>query len=239
MADSSASLSPEKRLLQLIEGGSPGAAEASNAPSSPSGKDGKARKTPKPSFKMPPKTPAEWIAFLKEKSQKFFSDFRSKFSLKTANKTAQIGLVLLAVVALGNTAYEMKLSSGDPLNGLDVAMRKMVPIDLDESIFESSVAQKPEARNVFLPFAKREEIQATQKTVTGSGKLIEMTKNFKLTGISFDPENVKAAYCMIEDLQKSITSFLRVGDRISGVKVSGILDDRVELEYEGEKFEIH
>lgn len=232
MADSSSSLSPEKRLLQLIEGGSQGGTSAGGSGGGPEG--GGSEKPPK----MPSKTPQEWAAFAKEKAQNFFADFKSKINLKTANKTAQIGLVCLALIALANTAYEIHMANSDPLKGLEVSLRKMVPIDLDETNFDAGTLQNSDARNVFLPFAKREEIKSVAAPV-GAGRLVEMTKNFRLTGISYDPENAKAAYCMIEDLQKSITTFLRVGDKISGIKVAKILEDSVELEYEGEKIEIH
>lgn len=231
MADSSSSLTPEKRLLNLIESGSKGEAAPAPGEKAPDAKE-PAPEKPKLSLK-------EKLAQLKEKAKVFFLDFKNRFSLKSATNLARVVLGIFVVITVLNAVYELKMSGRDPLAGLDTPERKVTRIDVEEPVFDAATLQNTESRNIFLPFSKREEIQATRPNSGGSIKLIELTKNLKLTGISYNPENSKEAYCMIEDLQKNITLFLHVGDRISGMMISKIMEESVELSYENEKIEIH
>ena len=230
MADSSSSLTPEKRLLNLIESGGKG--EAASEP--------KARP-------VVTQTSTANTASLKslttvsvvEKAQLFFEDFKKRFGIKTVNSGARVVLVGLALVTIVNAAYEMKVAGRDPLFGLDVPERKITRIDVDETVIDAGKMQGQDSRNVFLPFAKREELLAAKPDASSSSaKLVEMTKTMKLTGISYNPEDATGTYCMIEDLQKNITVFLREGDQISGMKVAKILEESVQLQYENEKIEI-
>lgn len=230
MADSSSSLTPEKRLLNLIEnGGKSGAAST--------GQDSLGTAMPgRPAFSGP--SFEERMKNAPDQIRNYFVNFRDRFGLKTINKTARILLGVLSLLTLGNALYEMKMAGRDPLLGLDIADRKISRIDVDEPAFDASKIQSSESRNVFLPFAKREELAVSKTQNSGSGKLLDMTKTLKLAGISFNPEDPKATYCMIEDLQKSITVFLREGDYVSGMMVGKILEESVTLQYENDKIEI-
>jgi len=229
MADSSSSITPEKRLLNLIESGGKG--EASQGPGA------SAARSVRPAFSG---ASAKFdFANFPEQVKVFFLKLPAKFGLKKVNKTAQVILAGLALLTMGNAVYEMKILGRDPFYGLDVPGRKVTPIEIEEPDFDASKIQSNESRNVFVPFAKREEMKAAQPTTSGGGgRLVEMTKTLKLTGISYNPDDAKTTYCMIEDLQKNITVFLRIGDRISGMKVGKITDESVELEYENDKIEI-
>ena len=234
MADSSSSLTPEKRLLHLIESGGKGEAASGALPAGGS--------TPSLSASAPTrsanlKAPIAQESFA-EKASLFFSDFRANLGIKTVNRTARYLLIGLALMTLGNALYEMKTSGRDPLFGLDAPDRKVTPISDDEPAFDANKISGTDTRNVFMPFAKRDELQAAKPASASAGRLVEMTKTLKLTGISYNPEDEKTTYCMIEDLQKNITVFLRVGDQISGMKVGKILDESVELTYENDKIEI-
>ncbi len=230
MADSSSSLTPEKRLLNLIESGSKGEAAPGPEirPVAPSSSE----------TDLPSADSKDVSVGAVEKVRLFFLNFKARLGIKTVNKTARFILAGLAVVTLVNAAYEMKIAGRDPLFGLDAPERKLTHIDVDEPGLDTSKIQSQDSRNVFLPFSKREELQAAKPDISGAGKLVEMTKTLKLTGISYNPADEKATYCMIEDLQKNITVFLRVGDQISGMKVAKILEESVELQYENDKIEI-
>lgn len=227
MADSSASLTPEKRLLNLIEnGGKSEAPSGGRLPPSAAPTSGAA-----PVLKEPFRLSFQDIG-------QFFLSLKDRFGLKTVNQVAHVFLAGLMLVTAGNAVYEMKMSGKDPLAGLEIPERKVALMNIDEENYDASKMQSSDARNVFLPFAKREEQQVAQAGSSGSAKLLEMTKTMKLTGISFNPEDKQATYCMIEDLSKNITVFLREGDQISGMKVGKILEESIELQYENEKIEI-
>ena len=230
MADSSSSLTPEKRLLHLIESGGKGEATPGAAPA-------QAKVSPAPSSSPVSSTPAvQETSF--EKVTAFFTNFKMRLGIKSVNQTARYILIALALVTLGNALYEMRTAGRDPLFGLDAPERKVARMDEEESVFDANKTQSTDSRNVFLPFTKREEMQAARPGALAAGRLVEMTKTLKLTGISYNPQDEKTTYCMIEDLQKNITVFLRVGDQILGMKVSRILEESVELEYENDKIEI-
>lgn len=232
MADSSSSLTPEKRLLNLIESGGKGEAvseaRARSVETQASANDANVADARALTAVSP-----------LEKVRIFFDDFKKHFGIKTVNSVARIVLAGLALVTIANAAYEMKIAGRDPLFGLDVPERKVTRIDVDEPGMDASKIPGQDSRNVFLPFAKREELLAAKPDVSsGSARLVEMTKTMKLTGISYNPEDTTGTYCMIEDLQKNITVFLREGDQISGMKVAKILEESIQLQYENEKIEI-
>ena len=66
----------------------------------------------------------------------------------------------------------------------------------------------------------------------------QMIKKLKLTGISYNPTDPKSAFCMIEDVEKNITTFLHVGDPVGLMKVGKINEDFVVLEQGNETVEI-
>jgi len=79
-----------------------------------------------------------------------------------------------------------------------------------------------------MPYNKpAEDAQKLEKEQ--SSKLVDMTKTLKLTGISYNPTDPKKVFCMIEDVQKGITTFLREGDPIGLLKVSKIMEDHAVL----------
>jgi hypothetical protein len=232
MADPDPQLSPEKRLLQLIEGSgkNPG---GQKPPGISAGTPGaKGMSFSKQSLK-------QTFAESKEKLKVRWGTFRTQFGLHEANKVARIILILLIAFSVINAAYEMQISQRDPLAGLDMPQRKMADINIDEPALGNSVLQNSDTRNIFLPFSKREEVKAEIQKNSPSAQLLELTKNLKLTGISYNPEDPKAAYCMIEDIQKNLTSFLHVGDKVGGAEVAKINAESVELEYNNEKIDIH
>jgi len=91
-------------------------------------------------------------------------------------------------------------------------------------------------RNIFVPIDKRVVKKAETSEI--SLKLLEITQQLKLVGISVHPTDPKRTFCMIEDLKKNMTTFLRVGDTISGIKVEKINSDNVVLAFQQERMEL-
>jgi len=85
-------------------------------------------------------------------------------------------------------------------------------------------------RNIFSPIALKED----EKPEVKEKKLLEMSANLILVGISLEKEPV----AMIEDTKAKKTYFLKAGDTINKFKVDTISNDRVILSYQGDKIEL-
>lgn len=234
MADSGASLTPEKRLLKLIETGEkPTSAEPMPRPAS----SGTVRPAMAGGGTVEMGVHAQpFIPSLLEGVRSWTVSAKKYLRLKTVNQIARIVLVVFVLVAAANAGYEQYISMNKPLAGLDAPILPATTVRMDEEETDVSRLNLDELRNVFLPFAKREEVKPADQS-SAPRRLLEMTRALKLTGISFNPDMEEMNYCMIEDLAKNITVFLRVGDRISGMQVSAIHDESIELEYDNEKIE--
>ncbi len=228
MADADSSLSPEKRLLKLIEepqSEKPGGPEKKRAPWHTS-------------FSVP--VLKARLDQAKEKTFSFLKQSKVPFGIQMLNGAVTAGTVILGIVLFVNTLYEMRaLNSNALTDQLIVPASKMLDLmpvetkDLTAGLLENT----QDSRNIFLPFGKRVK-EAEPEKVSNSSKLAEMTKTLKLTGISYNPENPEKAFCMIEDLTKNITVFLRAGDQVSGLKVQKINPTTVTLDYQGETIEM-
>ena len=85
-------------------------------------------------------------------------------------------------------------------------------------------------RNIFSPVTLKEG----EKPEVKEKKLLAMAANLKLVGISLEKEPV----AMIEDIKAKKTYFLKAGDTINKFKVDTISNDRVILNYRGDKIEL-
>lgn len=103
---------------------------------------------------------------------------------------------------------------------------------------ETSSVENWNLEKMFMPYGKRQE-EAEKIRKEQSSKLVEMSKNLKLTGISYNPKEPEKALCMIEDIEKNITTFLGEGDPIGILRVKEIEVDRVLLESGDETVELH
>jgi len=238
MADSGSPLTPEKRLLNLIEsGGKAGAAEPVSSSSAP-----RTASAPRPAVvglggQSAGVDAHSLLASLSENVRLWTAGLKQKLGLRTVNQIARLILVLFILGAGLNAAYEHYAAIRNPLEGLDAPLHSAQMIELKDREQASKAIDLTETRNVFVPFEKRENVRPIE-VKSSTGRLLEMTKSLRLTGISYNPDDEKANYCMIEDLAKNITVFLRVGDRISGMRVSQIRDESIELEYDNEKLDI-
>ena len=102
---------------------------------------------------------------------------------------------------------------------------------------EGAAVEQWDLGKMFMPYGKRQE-EANKLQKEQSSRLDELTKKLKLTGISYNPAEPQNAFCMIEDVEKNITTFLRVGDPVGLLKVGKINEDFVVLEQGNETVEI-
>jgi len=233
MAESSASLTPEKKLLRLIE--DPQAGEA--------GGGGKGSKS---GGKVPfdfarffsPSAMQGRIAYLKDNWKAIASGSGpASFSLKQVNMVLKVVILCMGVFFLGNIFLELKSAKGDFNSYAHIPQKEMAEISLTQpKIFDESFFDEVARRNIFIPSEKREEVKKPKSGVYL--KLLEISQQLRLVGISLRPERPKETFCMIEDLKKNMTSFLKVGDSISGLTVEKIYEDNVVLAYADEKIEL-
>jgi hypothetical protein len=228
MADSNdPSLTPEKRLLELIEEPDAHKREITSA-----------TKKKELANLLSPAAFQEKFLSLKGQGEALFKKYKGSFGIKELNRIlrAVVGVMILyfavsLIVDLVGVNQDFSKSIHVP----DSKMFEMEP-PKDVSVEGSSV-EKWDLGKMFMPYGKRQE-EAEKLQKEQSSRLADMTKKLKLTGISYNPIDPKSAFCMIEDVEKSITTFLREGDPIGLLKVSKIYEDRVVLEQGNETIEI-
>jgi hypothetical protein len=232
MAGPDDSLSPEKKLLKLIEESEPDAGKSTGGSS-------KAKKSAGPPLDLKSLlSPAELKArfgYLREWLASLFSGGRgSKLTFARVNAALKICVFVLLVVLVIAGLMEFNVVNRD-YQGMfivesqeraDVPLSRLYPLGAD-------VFSKADEENIFVDaekrFAPKEEAAGT------SLQLVEFTQNLKLTGISENPRDASLTSCMIEDLQKDMTYFLRVGDSVAGLNVTAIEADGVTLSRGGEE----
>ena len=230
MANPDPSLTPEKKLLKIIEGDS-------------SQGGGTAVKAPPQGFSL--KTlfsPSAWkgrMAYAKERMGDNKNKQSSKsLDLKQINKMVKLVTLGACVVLLGAMAFDIlmiekkaemaKQPEPKPMTESPIPQGRATDVDLFNS---------PDKRNVFVPFVKKDEAAAGSNGQL-SVKLAAMIQDFKLTGISLDPEDPSRTFCMIEDIKKDMTTFLKKGDSIAGLSVMDITEDHVLLGSGDERIEL-
>lgn len=232
MADAPSPLSPEKRLLKLIED-----------PAGENAAPGGVKAAPKPppwlylKAALSPEKLAALLPLMQEKGRAFLNSFKDTSSLKSVNRILTIAAVFLGVVLFFNTLMEVQTLDTEAILKRLGTPAKVPDIGISESMnANADFLEGSKFRNIFMPFQKRIEIVKTKSET--SEKLVEMIKNLKLTGISYNPEDPSKAFCMIEDLEKNITTFLRKGDRVGALSVKAIEPESIKLEYQGEEIEV-
>lgn len=232
MAEPDPSLTPEKRLLQLIEGGSRDDASV------------KLRSAPRenPFQKLQELfTPEGFRQFLEDQKESWVSTFKNRkdfLNLRGFNKIAKLVTVCLAIFLLISMIYEIRVVNSNYVSNLQIPQREVADISLsDKKIFDTNLLRDAEKLNVFIPVSRR-ETKKEEKTDEMSLKLVSMIKDWKLAGISIYPNNPERTFCMIEDLQKNTTTFLKVGDTIAGLKIDKVNSDSVILRFNDETIEL-
>jgi len=230
MATPDPSLTPEKRLLQLIEGTGGDEVQEVQAPKESWISRLQARLNPEKIKGMIAETKEKIIAIIKGKEY---------INLHGVNQIAKGVTVLLGIYLLAALFYDFKVVNSHYIANLQVSpIDGIAQIEMsDRRIFDTDVVKNAENINVFIPPDKRYEEKKAEKTEM-SLQLAEMIKDWKLAGISYYPKDEGKTFCMIEDLKKSITTFLKIGDTISGLRVQEIRQDGITLKYGDEKIEL-
>ena len=240
MADPDASLTPEQRLLKLIEEGGGADAQQSAAEGAvPSGKTAKpAREQIDWKAVLSPAALRARFEYLRDQSIELFKQNQRKLGLKEVNRILVTASAILGGIVIVNGLYEVHLISRDFLEQFDVSQKRMADVlapgnqDLGGALEEDN-----SRRNIFAPYSEQ-TVVAEQKSSDIALKLMEITKTLKLTGISYFEGDASRTFCMIEDIQKNITTFLRQGESLGGVTVKEIRQDNVVLKLGEEEMEI-
>ncbi len=233
MADPDASLSPEKRLLKLIE------EPESTAAQTPAKKASVWQlQTLLTAF-----SPADLRSHL-ETGKEQYKALLGKLGknrapgLKDVNRGIFILGGILTLCYLISLIYEGRGLDQNIKEKIDGPKRKLTEMLSSGDLSSGEAAlENLETRNIFVPLGQRIKKQAEQKSQT-SARLVEMTKKLKLTGISYDPEHSVRAFCMIEDIEKGTTSFLRLGDRLGAMNIVRINENSIVLGLDDETIEI-
>lgn len=242
MAGPNDSLTPEQRLLQLIEQDSPAVKKASDSVAveheEPGEKSSKTIALPDLPSLFSLSAMKGKFAYWREQWESFSKESKTSIDLKKINQVL-LGItlfvtaifVVLLLVEFFTTRKYLKYKESEtakPFVELTLPEGKSAEVDLLED---------DNRRNVFVPYVEKAEEKADKESQL-SIKLAELMKDYRLTGISLNPTNPKRTFCMIEDIKKNVTSFLKVGDSLSGLTVTQIKTDSVILEHEKEKIEL-
>jgi hypothetical protein len=227
MADSSdSSLTPEKRLLELIEEPGVQKQEATAA----------RKKGLKDLFSL--EALKRKFSGFKGQGDAFLKKSRKSFGIKELNKILR-GVVGVMILVFG-VSLLMDLSSlkRDFAKSIQVRESRMFETEpVKEDAAEGAAVEQWDLGKMFMPYGKRQE-EANKLQKEQSSRLAEMIKKLKLTGISYNPAEPQNAFCMIEDVEKNITTFLHAGDPVGLLKVKKINEDFVVLEQGNETVEI-
>lgn len=222
------SLTPEKRLLDLIE-----EPETLNKEVSAG-----AKKSGLTGFFSPAAFAGIFSGF-QGGFGPWMAKHKASFGIKGLNKILKIIVMVLALVMVVDFIVGYIGTRQDFAGSIKVPESKMFDVtDTKESAKGASSVESWDLGKMFMPYGKRQE-EANRIIKEQSSRLVEMTKNLKLTGISYNPTDPKRVFCMIEDVEKNITTFLREGDPIGMLKVIKIDEDRVVLESGDETVELH
>lgn len=95
--------------------------------------------------------------------------------------------------------------------------------------------RKFEVRDFFvMGDAKKKEVDFKEEKLNQASQLAELTKNLKLVGISWSEQ----PDAIIENAELDKTYFVKKGYMIDDIKVYDVLKDRVILRYKGEEVEV-
>lgn len=231
MADADSSLTPEKKLLKLIEDPPGGAQGEAGGPRGKRGFDWRGWVSPQALQGRLAAAQERWKQVAKRRGD--------ELDLRKITQVVKISVIVFAVYAVGALAFEVNATGREYQSFLTIPQKEMAEMLASETrLFDKKLFEEIEKRNVFIPVAKRVEDDKKRTDGGVSMKLVELTQNLKLVGISVNPVDSARTFCMVEDLKKNVTTFLKVGDTIMGMKVAEIQPDVVVLTYRGEEIEL-
>ena len=228
MADSNdPSLTPEKRLLELIE--EPGAHNQEVA--------AKAKKKGLKDLFSFAALQGKFESF-KGQGDAYLKKKKKTFGIRELNKILKAVVGVMVLIFGVSLLLDLSSLKQDFAKSIQVQESQMFETEAaKEDTAEGAAVEQWDLGKMFMPYGKRQE-EANKLQKEQSSRLAEMVKKLKLTGISYNPAEPQSAFCMIEDVEKNITTFLRAGDPIGLLKVGKINEDFVVLEQGNETVEI-
>ena len=122
-----------------------------------------------------------------------------------------------------------KLKTARNFDNFVVADKKIIIKEGEIAKVEEAENQSP-LRNIFRPKQKKVE-EAKPDPVK------KVSDDYKLVGISIDPDPVNSS-AMIESVKTNITFFLHKGEKLDGMELVDILEDKLILRVQGQTVEL-
>ena len=240
MADPDSSLTPEQKLLKIIEQDSPQTATggAASGVEKPTG-GGSGLSGFNIFALLSPSAIKGRIAYAKDYLQSYLKGHKDPLDLRKINRAVKMMTAGVAIYLSGAIVYEVVNVNHSYESDFKMSPKEIAePPTVETKKIDPSLFEEVEKRNIFIPQEKRALEAAGQQPQSNPIRLVELIKDLRLTGISINPEDDAKSYCMIEDIKKNITSFLRAGDMISGLKVDQITSDEIVLKNQNDSIEL-
>lgn len=216
MMAADAGMTPEEKLLRIIE--SPGEA--------------KAHAVLKPSFNFQASTlyVKAWIKHYREKAKDYLSLKTAIRALFAACVFSTLFLVADFWNGLPNTSILEKMESAAKQTDIGkINIEALGPL----SVFQQEISQHNMFSLPVQPAPAPAEEQKTQATQSAD-VLKTMVQNFRVVGIMWSD----MPQVIIEDTGEGRTYFLNKGNKIKDVRIKDILRDRVILSYDKQEIEL-
>ncbi len=183
------------------------------------------------------------ISFLKEQAKgRLNNPIEYAFDIKSINRGLLLLTIIVGFYVITNLTFSVADMNSMPDFQFDVG-KMPKPMELQEAkTFTKPLTfylEKVRSRDLFkmgrevIVESDDEEVKTVIRS-SGPSKLVEMTQDLRLVGISWskDPD------AMIEDTKASRTFFVKRGHKIGGMRVEAIFKDKIVLSYEGEETEL-
>ncbi len=240
MASTDSSLTPEQKLLKIIEQGGESATpkNSSGAGGSESASSGKKQGVSVSSFLSPSAIKGR-LQYARDWIQAYSKGKKDPIDFRKINQGAKLVVACFAIYLSLAIVYEVFNVNRSYDSNMKISPKEMAePPEVETRKIDPSLFDEVDKRNVFIPQEKRLATTGTAEPVSNPIRLVELIKDLKLTGISINPADDSKTYCMVEDIKKNITNFLRVGNMISGLKVAQINSEGIVLKNQNDSIEL-
>ncbi len=223
-------LTPERQLLNLIEGASSGQSSLKT----------EAVKHRSLSL-LSAQAWASRISFLRQETVKWLKGSSSRgIDIKAVNRILSFCVVILSVYFMINLFISARNFRKAPDFNPIIKQSKNPVSDIQEAAVLRALTyylEKIRARDIFIMGAKPQQQDTVKETSKPSpSRVAEVTQSLRLVGISWsnDPD------VMLEDIKAQKTFFLKKGQILdsNNVKVEAIFKDKVILSFEGAEIEL-
>lgn len=222
-------LTPERQLLNLIEGGEAGHGSL------------KAEAVKHRGLSL--LSSQAWlgrISFLKQESVKWFKGGSSRgIDIKAINKILGFCAAILSIYFVANLFISVDNFKQMPDFKFKIKQAKSTAADIQGAAVLRALTyylEKIRARDIFIMGEKPRQDTGKETLKPSPSRVAEVTQSLRLVGISWsnDPD------VMLEDIKAQKTFFLKKGQILdsNNVKVEAIFKDKVILSFEGAEIEL-